>query len=121
MKPFYKRGSVALYQANVLDLLASLGAKSVNLAFLDPPYHRVKSDLWWDNQWKTDADFLTWMRRVLDKAKDSQTAWWSKWAKLTGKADPGAIRNPGEAADERESWQDGERQRSMFEMLRRTR
>lgn len=69
VKAFYSDTDTTIRHADALDLLRSLDAGSVALAFLDPPYHRVKSELWWDNQWKTDRDFLDWIGQILDECK----------------------------------------------------
>jgi len=47
----------------------------------------------------------------------ARIAWWTKWAKLTGKDDPKEIRQLGELAEAREQWQDGERQTSLFDLF----
>ena len=49
-----------------LDVLPTLADNSVDLIATDSPYHRVKSEAW-DRQWKTDADYLDWMGRVLSE------------------------------------------------------
>ena len=40
---------------------------SVNLLWLDPPYFRVVDEEW-DRAWKTEADFLAWLRGVVREA-----------------------------------------------------
>ena len=40
---------------------------SVNLLWLDPPYFRVVDEEW-DRAWKTEADFLAWLRSVVREA-----------------------------------------------------
>ena len=49
-----------------LSVMPTLADGSVDLIVADPPYNGVK-DADWDNQWKTDADYLAWMGSVLDK------------------------------------------------------
>ena len=39
----------------------------VNLLWLDPPYFRVVDEEW-DRAWKTEADFLAWLRSVVREA-----------------------------------------------------
>ena len=39
----------------------------VNLLWLDPPYFRVVDEEW-DRAWKTEADFLAWLRGVVAEA-----------------------------------------------------
>lgn len=53
------RSHVAL--ARCEDFAASLPDGSVNLLWLDPPYSRVVDEAW-DRAWKTEADFLLWLR-----------------------------------------------------------
>lgn len=72
MIPTYTDPNVTLYQADALELLASLEAGSVNLAFLDPPY-RMRNDLWWEKQWKTEQDFLDWIGLVCQGVKRTLT------------------------------------------------
>lgn len=43
--------------------LKTLADNSVDLIVTDPPYFRVKKDAW-DNQWKTEVDFLAWLDEV---------------------------------------------------------
>jgi site-specific DNA-methyltransferase (adenine-specific) len=45
---------------DALTFLRGLPDASVALIAVDPPYNGVK-DEGWDNQWKTDADYLTWL------------------------------------------------------------
>ena len=40
---------------------------SVNLLWLDPPYFRVVDEEW-DRAWKTEADFLVWLRSIVAEA-----------------------------------------------------
>jgi site-specific DNA-methyltransferase (adenine-specific) len=53
-----------LIQGDCLDILPTLADNSIDLVLTDPPYHRVKGEAW-DRQWKTDADYLDWLGRVL--------------------------------------------------------
>ena len=59
------RSHVAL--ARCEDFAASLPDGSVNLLWLDPPYFRVVDEAW-DRAWKTEADFLAWLRGVVREA-----------------------------------------------------
>ena len=52
---------VELYCGDCLEVLPTLG--KFDAVVTDPPYHGVKSDRW-DNQWRTDADFLGWADSV---------------------------------------------------------
>ncbi len=51
---------VTVIEGDCLDILRALPDSSVELLLTDPPYHKVKGEAW-DRQWKTDADYLTWM------------------------------------------------------------
>jgi site-specific DNA-methyltransferase (adenine-specific) len=66
--PYYQDGDVSLYCADASDLLDTIEAGSVNLAFLDFPYYKVKK-LDWDNQWTDVNAFLSWMSSILEKVK----------------------------------------------------
>ena len=46
---------------------SSLPDGCVNLLWLDPPYFRVVDEEW-DRAWKTEADFLAWLRSVVREA-----------------------------------------------------
>lgn len=59
------RSHVAL--ARCEDFAATIPDGSVNLLWLDPPYFRVVDEVW-DRAWKTDADFLSWLRGVVREA-----------------------------------------------------
>ena len=54
-------GDCTLYLGDCLEVMPMLG--KVDAVVTDPPYHGVKSDQW-DNQWKTDAEFLRWAANV---------------------------------------------------------
>ena len=56
---------VTLHVGDAVDTLASMPESSVDLILTDPPYHRVKGEAW-DRQWKTDADYLSWLGTVAD-------------------------------------------------------
>lgn len=45
---------------------------SVALYLIDPPYMGIVEDHW-DNQWKTTADYVSWMYRVLEAMKPKMT------------------------------------------------
>jgi len=53
-----------LINDDCLKALAELPENSVDLILTDPPYYRVKSDDW-DNQWKTESEFMDWVEQVL--------------------------------------------------------
>lgn len=63
MKKFQTE-NLSLYRADCLDLLATMADDSVDLIATDPPYFKVKTDKW-DNQWKGEAAFFTWLETVL--------------------------------------------------------
>ena len=68
MSIYYQDDSVTLYHGNSLEILPTLKDREINTLMTDPPYFRVKRDRW-DNQWKSEADFLAWMGEWLDLAK----------------------------------------------------
>ena len=53
-------GNAVLYRADCLDVLKVMPENSVDLIATDPPYFRVKDEEW-DNQWKSESDFLGWI------------------------------------------------------------
>lgn len=53
-------GDCTIYCGDALAVLPTLAAGSVDCVVTDPPYHGVKDDDW-DNQWRTDADFIAWV------------------------------------------------------------
>lgn len=54
---------VTLHLGDCREILPTL--PKVDAVVTDPPYHGVKSDAW-DNQWKTDAEFLAFIGSVAD-------------------------------------------------------
>ena len=63
-------GDATLYLGDCLEILPMLG--KVDAVITDPPYHGVKQDEW-DNQWKTDADFLGWADGICALLHESTT------------------------------------------------
>lgn len=49
------------------DFARSIPDGSVNLHWIDPPYFRVVDEEW-DRAWKSEADFLAWLRGVVAEA-----------------------------------------------------
>lgn len=66
--PYYDTGLVTLFHGRALDVLGLLGDGSVSLIFCDSPYYKVK-DLAWDNQWKSEGEFLAWIGVLCDEFK----------------------------------------------------
>jgi site-specific DNA-methyltransferase (adenine-specific) len=64
-------GDATLYLGDCREVLPTLSG--IDAVVTDPPYHGVKSDEW-DNQWKTDADFLSFIGEVADQASQSLNA-----------------------------------------------
>ena len=60
---YYDTGLVTLFNARALDVLGLLDDESVSLVFADPPY-RMRSDLAWEKQWKTERDYLDQWKRA---------------------------------------------------------
>lgn len=55
-------GDAVLLHGDCREILPTLG--QVHSCITDPPYHGVKADAW-DNQWKTDADFLEFVGEIV--------------------------------------------------------
>jgi site-specific DNA-methyltransferase (adenine-specific) len=55
---------MSIHHGDSLEWLRNLPAASVNLIATDPPYYRVKKEVW-DRQWKTPRDYLAWLDTVL--------------------------------------------------------
>ena len=53
-------GNAELWLGDCMDVMAGMGASSVDAIITDPPYFRVKGEPW-DNQWKSPAAFLAWV------------------------------------------------------------
>ena len=70
-------GDAVLYCEDAQFILPTL--MKVDAIITDPPYHGVKADKW-DNQWKTDADFLRWTAETAQTFKrllaDNGSLYW---------------------------------------------
>jgi site-specific DNA-methyltransferase (adenine-specific) len=63
------RGAAQWWQlehGDCLDWLPSVPSGSVDLVATDPPYFGVKAEEW-DNQWKSEREFLEWLGIVVDE------------------------------------------------------
>ncbi|GAB6017119.1 MAG: hypothetical protein Lm2023SU_34790 [Serratia ureilytica] len=56
--------STCLVNADTLEYIKTLPDDCIDLIATDPPYFRVKS-CDWDNQWKSEADYLAWLDSLL--------------------------------------------------------
>ena len=56
--------STSLVNADTLEYIKTLPDDCIDLIATDPPYFRVKS-CDWDNQWKTEAEYLAWLDSLL--------------------------------------------------------
>ena len=65
-------GDAVLYQGDCALILPSLG--KVDAVITDPPYFGVKGDDW-DNQWRNEEDFLSWLDIVILKCSDQMEDW----------------------------------------------
>ena len=65
-------GNARLILGDCREVLSGLG--KVDAVVTDPPYYGVKSDDW-DNQWRNDADFLSWLGGVLDQFLPIMNDW----------------------------------------------
>jgi len=57
-----------IIMGDCLDVLPSFPDNTFDLAILDPPYYKIKSDAW-DNQWKTFSEYLEWLEGVCLQVK----------------------------------------------------
>jgi len=64
MKNTVEISSSKLINDDCLHYIATLPDNSVDLIVTDPPYFKVKP-FGWDNQWKGDASYLSWLDRCL--------------------------------------------------------
>jgi len=64
MKNTVNLNSVTLVNADSLKFITTLPDNSVDLIVTDPPYFKVKPN-GWDNQWRGDADYLSWLDSCL--------------------------------------------------------
>jgi len=53
---------------DAIELLQSLGDKSVDLILTDPPYYKLLK-VGWDNQWKTKDDYLNWLEQIIKECQ----------------------------------------------------
>jgi site-specific DNA-methyltransferase (adenine-specific) len=56
--------STSLVNADTLEYIKTLPDDCIDLIATDPPYFRVKS-CDWDNQWKSEAEYLAWLDSLL--------------------------------------------------------
>ena len=52
---------IDLRNVDCLDLLSTIPDNSVDLVVVDPPYFQILKEKW-DNQWKTENDYLQWCK-----------------------------------------------------------
>ena len=52
---------IDLKNQDCLEFLATLPSESVDLVLVDPPYFEIVKN-GWDNQWKTEDDYLKWCK-----------------------------------------------------------
>lgn len=55
-------------KVDALELLQSLGDKSVDLILTDPPYYKLLN-IAWDKQWKTKDDYLNWLEAIVKECQ----------------------------------------------------
>lgn len=56
--------NINIHHTDCLSLLATLPDNSIDLIATDPPYYKVKNAAW-DNQWRSQSQFLGWMESIL--------------------------------------------------------
>ena len=61
-KPYYQDSAVTIYHGDCREILP--GIEPATLVLTDPPYCGVVAESW-DNQWKTDGDFLSWLESII--------------------------------------------------------
>lgn len=49
--------SIQIYLSDCLEFLSKIPAESVDLVLVDPPYYQISKEKW-DNQWKSEKDYL---------------------------------------------------------------
>lgn len=80
-------GDCTLYLGDCLEILPTLDV-TADAIVTDPPYHGVKRD-GWDNQWKTDADFLAWAdvvsQRLRNLAAHNASIYWFASPQMAGR------------------------------------
>ncbi len=61
-KKVFLDGKAIIYNSDVSSFLNEEKDCSIDLAILDPPYWRVVNEKW-DRQWKTEEDYICWVRQ----------------------------------------------------------
>lgn len=77
-QPVYEKNGVTLYHGDTLELLPQLEISGQRHLITDPPYYGVKSDDW-DNQWKSEKEFLDWTENWFTSAVSLMGAASSIW------------------------------------------
>ena len=63
---YWENNMIDLRHTDCIDLLKSMPTDSVDMVLVDPPYFEImKND--WDNQWKSEADYLSWCKQWSDE------------------------------------------------------
>ena len=57
-----------IQKIDALELLQSLGNKTVDLILTDPPYYKLLN-IDWDKQWKTKDDYLNWLENIIKECQ----------------------------------------------------
>ena len=57
-----------IQKIDALELLQSLGDKTVDLILTDPPYYKLLN-IDWDKQWKTKDDYLNWLENIIKECQ----------------------------------------------------
>ena len=73
MKSFVEKISLfngAIYLGDVCDALDKLEKNKYQLIVADPPYFQVLVNEGWDNQWKTEDEYLEWTSKWVEKCID---------------------------------------------------
>lgn len=64
MEKLLMGGQARLINADSLVYIKTLPDASIDLIATDPPYFGVKA-LDWDNQWKSEQEFLAWLEQFV--------------------------------------------------------
>jgi site-specific DNA-methyltransferase (adenine-specific) len=77
VKPYYQDSHCTIYHGDCREILPQL--EPVDLVLTDPPYCSVLDEQW-DNMWKSDEEFLGWVKLVsmgiTDVLKDNGSLYW---------------------------------------------
>lgn len=53
---------MTLFNKDCIEFLNTIEDNSIDLIIVDPPYYKISTEKW-DNQWLSEADYLSWCQR----------------------------------------------------------